>query len=511
MKKIFLKFFPIFFVCNLYLTAQTNLSQSDQIQIKSNLEFLASDELQGRNAASPMERIASNFIATEFMKYGVDPFGDDGTYFQNFKVHSYYNDPGSKIVITSDDSSNNLELNLGYDCAALLNLSINPEVVNKQFDLVFVGYGITAPEYGYDDYSDIDVTGKIVIAYPDEPHSTDENFFSGMELTEYSGFNSKLRNALKKGAAGILIIPGDDLLPIWHILRKQSLERKMLTDNGAVSGRKIAPPIAILSPEIIDGIFAGEEFSYFQINKIAESGKSPSAFKMKKKVSFDIKTKESDAVARNVVGIIEGTDPELKDEYIVLGAHYDHVGMLGEEIYNGADDNGSGTVAVMEVAKKLAEKKSNKRSIIVALFTAEEKDLNGSKWLSEHLDSSKVAAMVNIDMCGRGSIDSISTLGAGISSKELNDIVHEINASSTNFVITEIEEHLDEADHYPFFLKGIPVVTFYDAMEEDLHKTTDDTWKINFPKVFKTVYLVESIVLRLANDFRKPAYTYKDE
>ncbi|MFC2135223.1 M28 family peptidase [Bacteroidota bacterium] len=506
MKSISRIIITILFVQTTGLFCQSQQISSGQSRIKANLEFLASDELQGRDAASQFEKVASKFISSEFIKYGVTPFGDDGTYFQNFDVYSYWRESESKITLLDAEGNNISDLMLGYGFSVFADLVMNPESLNKTFDLVFGGYGITADEFKYDDYSEIDITGKVVIIYPGEPYSGDENYFNGSEPTDYSFFNNKLRTAFGKGAAGVLLIPGDFIKGFWHIIRKQSLEEKMYTDYGVEPERRIAPPIGVLSLEVINELFSNEKLSYNEISKLVEDGNDLEVFEFEKKIIFNIQSNEAKKRARNVIGIIEGSDPVMKNEYVVIGAHYDHVGTMGDEIYNGADDNGSGTVAIMEIARRLAARKSNKRTVLAALYSCEEKGLNGSRWLSEHLDSSKVVAKINIDMCGRGSIDSISTLGADISSNDLNNILNEINDDTSRFVLTPIHEGWEQSDHYPFYLKHVPVVTFYDAMSEDLHRPTDDTHKINFDKIYKTVDLVENLVLRLANDEERPAF-----
>ena len=506
MKSLFGIIITILFVQTISLFCQPASKISDNSIVKANLEFLASDELQGRDAASQFEKVASKFIASEFVKYGVAPFGDDGTYFQNFDVYSYWREPESKIELLNPDGSKFSDLMLGYDLAVFADLVINPESLNKKYDLVFVGYGITADEFNYDDYSKIDVAGKVVIIHPGEPYSEDENYFNGSELTDYSQFNNKLRTAFGKGAAGAILIPGDFLKGFWYIVRKQSLEAKIYTDYGAEPERLIAPPIGVLSLEAIDELFSNEKLSYNEICGLVENGNELDGFDFNKKIIFNIKSGKAKKTARNVVGIIEGSDPLLKNEYVVIGAHYDHVGTMGDEIYNGADDNGSGTVAVMEAARRLAGKKSNKRSMIFALYTGEEKEMNGSKWLADHLDSNSIAAKINIDMCGRGSIDTLYTIGADVSSNDLNKIINEANKSTVNYTLLPVSKFFQQSDHYPFYLKNIPVVTFFDDMEEDLHKTTDDTEKINFSKIYKTIDLVEEIALKLANEKSRPKF-----
>ncbi|RMD48342.1 MAG: M20/M25/M40 family metallo-hydrolase, partial [Ignavibacteria bacterium] len=211
--------------------------------------------------------------------------------------------------------------------------------------------------------------------------------------------------------------------------------------------------------------------------------------------------------ARNVVGILEGKDEKLKDEYIVLSAHYDHLGKRGNDIYNGADDDGSGTVTILDAARTLSIKKENKRSILFVFHTGEEKGLLGSRYFTEHFGNmDAIKANINIDMVGRGSVDTIYNIGSGKLSSEFYELVKNANEESVNIYFdyrfddpNDPNRFYYRSDHINYARKGIPIVFFYDYMQKDYHKPTDTVEKINWEKIVKMVELTHTIALKTAN------------
>ncbi len=191
----------------------------------------------------------------------------------------------------------------------------------------------------------------------------------------------------------------------------------------------------------------------------------------------------------------------------MLSAHYDHEGIVNDEIYNGADDNGSGTVAILEAGRRLALLKENKRSIILAFHTGEEKGLLGSKYLTKNSDfMSEVVSNINIDMVGREDTESIYSIGSGKLSTELYDLVEKVNSETVKFELdytfddpNDPNRYYYRSDHYNYAKQNIPIVFFYDHMTEDYHKPTDDVDKINFEKIEKVSTLITELALRIAN------------
>jgi Zn-dependent M28 family amino/carboxypeptidase len=228
---------------------------------------------------------------------------------------------------------------------------------------------------------------------------------------------------------------------------------------------------------------------------------------MKKQITFDLKDNSKTKYAMNVVGIIEGNDPKLKNEFVLLSGHFDHVGVNNGVVFNGADDDGSGTVSVLETARILNENKLNKRSVIALFCTGEEKGLWGSSFAAENSTFiPNTVADINIDMDGREHPDSIYAIGSNKLSTEYYNLIRDVNSKTVKLGLgykfddpNDKERFFYRSDHYNFALKGIPIVFFFDDMKADYHKATDDVEKINFEKVLKVVKLSANVALKAAN------------
>ncbi|OGU54801.1 MAG: hypothetical protein A2V66_06830 [Ignavibacteria bacterium RBG_13_36_8] len=493
-------FIAVVLIFNSTLLGQPDRTTCKINEIKSNLEFLASNELEGRNAASHSEKVASLFIASEMEKYGIKPFGDNGTYLQSFKVISNWYDPSSNLSVLNEKNEKLFSLPLGEDFAVFRDQPLRQDLFNIPFEIVFAGYGISAPEFDYDNYKDLDVTGKVVMFLPGEPYSEDENFFSGSVPSDYSQFIGKVRTALQKGATGVIIIPEGELIDFWYVIQKQTLEEKMVFQDSVQPSSSEIPPIGLLSENVLDKFFEGEDFEYAELEEMIQSHQNLPAFKFKKKINFDLIIKYEEKTARNVVGIIKGNDPVLKNEYVVMGAHFDHVGMMRGVVFNGANDNGSGTVTILEIARRLTASKNNKRSVIAALFTGEEVDYLGSEYFIKNFPYPEdIVGDVTVDMCGRESIDTLFIMGLDKSNVEYERLIREANSETVNFSLITTEKYFTQSDHNPFIKRKIPGFFFCDNMITDLHKPSDDSDKINYDKICKTSRLVEEIVYKLAN------------
>jgi hypothetical protein len=504
------KFLPVllfFLLISVFpLNAQT--IDADVGEIRSNLEYLASDELMGRGTLTEGERLASEFIAEKFRQYGIKPFGDNGTYFQSFPLALTSFTEESKVKVYS--GGNETTFRVVDDFIIDVRRVSSDEFQKVKKDIVFAGFGITAPEFNYDDYRGLDVKGKTVLILDDEPLSNDTNFFRGQRPTRYSFWGTKGRIARDNGAAGIIIIAPDGTVKEWQRLAEWTLGGGLRYPETESASNPIIPVVCVL-PEVAKMILDGEEKSYEEIDRMFKESEEVTGFNVDKQFEFDLVVKEEIQYSRNVVGIIEGTDDILKTEYVSIGAHYDHEGIRNGEVYNGADDNASGTVAVMEAGKLLAETKSNKRSIILMLYSAEERGLYGSRYTAENAPYIKdMIANINLDMVGRMSEDTIFSIGSGRLSSELRTIVESSNSKTSNFVLDYTFDTPDDpnrlyerSDHYNFAKQGIPVVFFTDNMSEDYHKPSDDPFKINYLKIEKICELVYDITLELSNLDRK--------
>jgi hypothetical protein len=505
MKKNIIPVIIIFYLSLQILYAQNqSLNETGLIYLRSNLEVLASDLFEGRETATKGEQLAALFISRELTKYGVRPFGDDGTYFQFFGLMVKTVEPETELVIISSNSVSKV-LRLGDDLYFSKEEVTSDKYKGIESDIVFVGYGITGKDYNYNNYNGLEVKGKVVLLQSGIP-ARDEVRFSTEDEKRFGDRNYKIENAINHGASGVLLIPGGGMLKYWQYIKKKAKSPavSLISDNYE---NKEAIPVAILSEESVDYLLFDERNSYNDILEANENGKSLSGFDLKKKVLFNYKINVEFKQGRNILGIIEGNDDQLKNEYVVLTAHYDHEGIVEDQIYNGADDNGSGTVAILEAGRRLSLLKDNKRSILIIFHAGEEKGLLGSEYLTKNSEfMSEIVTSINVDMVGREDTESIYSIGSGKLSTELFELVEQVNSETVRF---ELDYSFDEpndpnryyyrSDHYNYAKQNIPIVFFYDHMTEDYHKPTDDVDKINFEKLEKISTLITEIALRIAN------------
>jgi len=502
MKKIIF----IIFTFYLYGCASSRFSSNeveliDINNIRANLQFLASDELEGREATTRGEKLASLYLTTELEKYGIKPFVGDSSYLQPFKLKISEVNTSSKLIFTTDIG----EINLRYG----EDFIIRGKLKNLNEDcaiFVFAGFGISAPEFNYDNYDGIDVTDKYVLIFDGEPQNGDSLFFDGIKKTKYSKHDYKMSLAKDNGALGCFFVADDRTESYWPFIKQYSTKPKFNLPDSSDSQYE-TPFFGLLNQAVLSHLQHSKNDVYHDIlEKISNNGRVDS-FGLSGNLSFSVDQKEETRTSYNVVGVIPGNDPKLKNEYVAIGAHYDHEGIVDGQVFNGADDNASGTVTVLEVAKAFAREKTNKRSILVVFHTAEEKGLFGSEFLTDNIDiMNEIVVQVNIDMVGREHIDTLYSVGSDKLSSELKQIVESVNNETTEFVFNyqfddpnDPEKIFYRSDHYNYAKHGIPIVFFTDNMNEDYHKPTDDYEKIDFNKIKKTAQLVYGVAERLAN------------
>jgi Peptidase family M28/PDZ domain len=459
-------------------------------EIQESINYLASDKLEGRYTGSEGEKLAYEFITDVYQHADLIPLFN-GSYIQAF--------PFVASLKLTEDNSLVFELN-NYELRPKLQLEYVTSpisgTVNIKTGLAFVGYGISAPDLKYDDYAGIDVKGKTVVILrynpeEDNPHS---------EFNRYSEYRYKAKVAKEKGAVGIIFVTG--------YYPKDDVDKLMsLTYDGAGGIDSIA--IVQVKRNIISDLFKSENINLEDYQKKINNTKQPASFIFNNvKVKLSTEVKEIKGQGHNVAGYIEGGDPNLKDHYVIIGAHYDHWGWGGSgslykgsepKIHHGADDNASGTAAVMELAEKFESIKDQvKRSIIFIAFSGEELGLLGSSYFTEHspVPMDKIDAMINLDMVGRLNTDkNLIVYGTGTSSN-WKEILNEFN-KNYNFKLTFNDEGYGPSDQSSFYAKNIPVLFFFTGTHPDYHRPTDTADKINSvgeESVTKYVYQVaESI------------------
>ena len=505
MKRDIISVIIIVFLSVQFLNAQNqSINETGLTYLRSNLEILASDLFEGRETATRGEQLAALFISKELAKYGVKPFGDDGTYFQYFDILVRTVEPETELKIISKLEVSKV-LRLGDDFYFSKENMPSDKYKGIESNIVFAGYGITAASYDYDDYSGIDVKNKVVLLQAGIP-TIDEKEFSAEDKKRFDDRKYKFENANNHGAAGVLTILTGTKMKYWEFLKKHAVSPSVSLLNTEEEDN-YSIPVALLSEESAKFLLTGEKNSYDEIIEAKENGKSLPGFDLTKKIVFNYEVNSEIKQGRNVIGIIEGTKEKLKDEYVVLTAHYDHEGIVGGEIYNGADDDGSGTVAILEAGRRLALLKKNKRSILIIFHAGEEKGLLGSEYLTNNSDFiSEVISDINVDMVGREDTESIYSIGSGNLSNELYELVESVNSETVKFKLdytfdepNDPNRYYYRSDHYNYAKQNIPIVFFYDHMTEDYHKPTDDVDKINFEKIEKVSTLITELALRIAN------------
>ncbi len=465
------------FVC-LTLALIFNLTQIypqvkfDSISAWNFNKILTSEKFQGRKSGTPGGEKASEWIAEKFKEFGLKPFGDNGTYFQNFKILATQ-DKVTKLTLLNGRKGKT-KYQLGDDFTILTN-SGSGKIKAK---VVFVGYGISAPEKGRDDYQNVDVKGKIALILAGAPENEQEKF----ELESSRGY--KIKKAFEKGASAVLYVQGDR--PIR---------------GGAITAEYYTPelPALWIGRKIVDDIFYNTGISFDALK--SEINFKTKSFEIDKIFEIETKVEKLNGWTKNVVGLIPGTDEILKDEYIVVGAHMDHNGIDAEGfIYPGADDNASGTCLVMELARSMmANKEKPKRSIIFVLFAAEEQGLLGSKFFASNLPVPKenIVAMFNFDMVGRGN-GNINIAGTENFPK-MWEIIKEFFPENKLKNLGKFRAGAN-SDHYPFQELGIPAFFFISAGQHpEYHRTDDTSDKIQpfvLGEVGNTAY---DVILGLAN------------
>jgi hypothetical protein len=435
--------------------------------------YLASPELQGRLGGSEGYYKAADFIAGEFKSLGLKPIGGDG-YFQNFSIE--YNEitgPCGFTKINDDGSTKNYKLGDDYVCRGFTGSG-------KLFaEVVFVGYGFSFPDKGFDDYKDIDVKDKIVMMFKQTP---------GWKLGEDS-WNQSLRYragiANSKGAVGIIFVskPND------------SNPQKPIGSTMDGEGEQLENfPMIHIDLPVAGEIFGKSGKNLKALQSEIDDTKLPKSFSTNQSVKIEVNAKyDKSRKTMNVAGLLEGSDPLLKNEYLIIGAHLDHVGGQAGEIYfPGANDNASGSASVLEIARTFVNSGIKpKRSILFILFSNEESGLNGAKFYSENplVPVENTVAMFNNDCIGHG--DSIQ-IGNGKSAPQLWQLTRSIDSVYTKSMIMRTWNG-GGADAEPFHRKGIPCLYFVTYFSYNhLHLMSDKPESLNpdlFEKVCKLGYM----------------------
>ncbi len=520
--------------------SRTTAESITAAQLRDYLYFVASDEMEGRDTPSRGLNTTAKFIATMLSRWGVKPAGDSGTFFQ-------------KIELTRariDIAATRVELNgktysYGEDFLAI------PTTGTANGPMVYVGNGWLIKSKNIDAYRGIDVKNKLVIV-------SGEHFPKGMtyaDLDESKEGEDWLRPeeyAARMGALGVVELPDAQALANWERVRA----RQLAGGSSSVTKFRERPdgvlPSITLSKKMADAVFEGETHTAAEILQGIEKNQPVAAFDLNpaKKLNLIVAGLAAEVYTQNVVGMIEGSDPILKNEFVAVGAHYDHVGNgpagsggrgsspdgnKSDTIYNGADDDGSGTVTVLAMAEALSQtKRRPKRSILFVWHCGEEKGLWGSEYFTKYptVPLDRIVAQFNIDMIGRSKRagdtkpanraltgpNEVYVIGSKMMSTQLGELSEQVNRSylklSFNYLYdnpSDPNRFFFRSDHYNYARQGIPIIFYFDGVHEDYHRPGDEPQKIDYDKmqrvartIFVTMWETADLKARPAVDKKLP-------
>ncbi len=473
-------------------------------QLKDYLYFVASDEMEGRDTPSRGLDITAKFIGMMLSRWGFKPAGDDGTFFQKIALSSDMVDEAQASVEIGGQ-----KFAVGEDFFRLAGNGM------ASAPMVFAKDGWFVKSKNIDALAGVDAKGKILVVSGNMSRGSLTPFPAGITPKDLEGkkgvdWADPLTYAREKGAAGIILVASPQVQQNWESLKRFLGRGGMYPDKLREDTEKPLPTM-LVSQKVSEAIFKGE----------AMDASSASAFEIKKSLSMNAASKSKTVYTQNVVALWEGSDSQLKSEMVAIGAHYDHVGTnpnakTEDKIWNGADDDGSGTVAVLSIAEALSKSaKKPKRSILFVWHAGEEKGLWGSEYFNKFptVPIKNVVAQLNIDMIGRSrkpndanpknanlsGEQEVYVIGSEMMSSKLGEITKLVNDSflklNYNYKYDDPKDtnrFFFRSDHYNYAINGIPIVFWFDGVHEDYHQPGDEPQKIDYNKmqsIARTIFL----------------------
>lgn len=496
-------------------------------QLKDYLEFIASDELEGRDTPSRGLDIAAKFIALHLSRWGLKPAGDQKSYFQRIPLRRDRIDPARTGLKLNDRN-----FSFGDDFRALPSSFAG----TTAGPLVYVGDGWMIKTKNLNPYQGIDVKGKILLTTNTAglPPGVSDSDLSG---TPGESWDYPSTYAQRHGAAGVILIPSLDTVANWERQRQARMEQSRLValslEEPGGPELLLAPPrfpVMMASAALTSALFRGEGRDPAEFFGRNAEGKLPPSFDLNpnKKLSITVGLQSEPAAAQNVVAMVEGSDPALKHEYVTIGAHYD--GAVGpaappDAIYNAADDNASGTVALLAMAEALMRAPRPKRSILYIWDAGEERGLLGSYHFTAKplVPLDQIAAHFNIDMIGRTRTGAASPANEGLAgpnevfvvgprsmSTDLGELIDAVNRSYLNLKLNYRFDNVNHqfffprSDHVPYLQQGIPIISWFTGLHEDYHRPSDSSDKIDYQKIEKITRNLFVTAWTLADAAQRP-------
>jgi len=489
-------------------------------QLRNYLEFIASDELEGRDTPSRGLDIAAMYIAQHLKTWGIKPAGDNGTYFQKFPLKRSKIDPsGTSLQL------NNQSFVYGEDFLS----SFNPATISNS-QIVYASHGWFIKSKNIDAFQGIDVKDKIVVVGNNLPKGITFNDLQGKQGEDWA---FPALYAQMKGAKAVIVFANYNNLANWQGTKWTQTEKGGLEFGNPQN--QVTIPTITASPRLINALFFGEKSNGNNVytRAITQDFAEPFDLKPTKRINLSVAVKSEATHSQNVVGILEGSDPVLKNEYVAIGAHYDHVGMNpfanGEDkIWNGADDDGSGTVAVLSMAEAFSKGSQRpKRSILFIWHAGEEKGLWGSEYFTDNptVPINSIITQLNIDMIGRAQQsgdenaknkllpkqNEVFLIGSKLMSTELGEVSEATNKSFLNMSFNykyddpkDPEQFFYRSDHFNYARKGVPIIFYMDGDHADYHQPSDSIEKIDFVNMERIARTIFATGWELANRPTRP-------
>lgn len=529
-------------------TYQATISPED---LAAQLYLFSSDFFEGRETATRGQKLAAAYLASQYRKLGLTPAGTVETsdpyaleaYYQPFTVYGRRMvDARLTVVAQGDTLATSVFSRHRQDSLAYLALGSQPLADGS---VVFAGYGISDPELEYDDYlaladKNISISGKWLLILRDEPLKNDSTSLlptvNGNVSVWSRSVYQKLRAAYQHGAPkGFLIV--DDIghrttESLLASARRAALGLETIGSLSITEDGRERIPFYRISSDLADMILAPSGRSVQELKSRIDQTLTPEVLELPGvNVTSRINLQPFSAQTENVLALVEGLDPELKDEIVVISSHYDHIGvdptLDGDQINNGADDDGSGTVAMLEIAEAFMQARRDgfgpRRSILFIHVTAEEKGLLGSEYYADVepvFPLEKTVTNLNIDMIGRhdptypaNDSNYVYIIGSNLISEELHDINLRVNQiTGTNLVLNERFNSKDDpnqfyarSDHWNFGKHGVPFIFFFTGTHEDYHQPGDEAHKIDYPRMAQIGRLIFATAWQVANQEAPPA------
>jgi hypothetical protein len=511
--------------------------QAEELSV--DLHFLAGDGMRGRLVGTPEIAQAADFIAARFDSLGLEPAGEGGSFFQPFDLNWF--SLGAENSLRVEGGGFAGRSRTPGDGYYPLNFSAS---TSASGGLAFAGFGMVEPDLSFDDYRGQDVSGKIVLVLEREPGVSDpESPFDGVVTAEASAAWRKALAAQARGAAGILFVRDVHNRADFSDFAQTASDywpskpRRIKRFTLAVWMERIRIPAAQISADLAESLVAGTGRTLQDLAAASETSAGFGAMDLPGAVvSINAAVERHTTPARNVVGIIRGSDPDLRDELVIVCAHHDHNGADGEDIYNGADDDGSGIVGLLEIAEAYAEAVQDgrrpRRSVLFAAWDAEERGLLGAWFHTEQpfVPLEDVAAVLNMDMIGRneevpedggGRFRGLEVQSAESNANAINILGHTFSTDLIAAVVAANEPHgleleldydnnasnlLRRSDQWPFLQRGVPALFFHTGLHPTYHTVDDTPDRIEYGKMETIVRLVHRASWSLADADGSPVF-----